>query len=328
MRSKLWNSFSFVQGIACCKRAQVSELAIEIENLKKRYGRFVALDGVSLSVRKGTVFGLLGPNGAGKSTLIKSLLTIVRPTECRGKLLGERIGHRKTLAKIGYLPEHARFPDYLTGRQIVAFSAGLAKVPGREARKRAEKLLEIVGMTKWADRKNGTYSKGMRQRVGLAQSLVNEPEIVFLDEPTDGVDPEGRIQIRKLIERMRDEGRTVFVNSHLLGEVEQVADQVAIMAQGKIVVSGTVSELTKTENRYQLRTLGPVPISFKAQLEGGGMKVAGDTVSLETDDAHGLQPLIDLLRSEGAPIREIKEVRSSLEDVFMEAVKRQGRDLQ
>lgn len=304
----------------------MSGAAIEIEHLQKHYGSFEALAGVSLTVPKGSVFGLLGPNGAGKSTLVKSLLTIVRPTECRGRMLGQKIGHRQTLGKVGYLPEHARFPDYLTGRQIIAFSAGLAKVPASVAKERAERLLDLVGMTEWADRKNGTYSKGMRQRVGLAQALINEPEIVFLDEPTDGVDPGGRIEIRKIIERMRDEGRTVFVNSHLLGEVEQVADQVAIMARGKIVERGSIKDLTRQENRYEVRTLGPVPMQMKGELESKGMKVAGDMVSLVADNANGVQPLIDALRREGAAIREIKEVRSSLEDVFMASVERQGKE--
>ncbi|MBK1825999.1 ATP-binding cassette domain-containing protein [Haloferula rosea] len=301
----------------------MSELAIDIGTLRKCYGRFVALAGVSLAVPKGEVFGLLGPNGAGKSTLVKSLLTIVRPTRCDGSLLGQRIGHRKTLARVGYLPEHARFPDYLTGRQIISYSAGLAKVPRRVAKARAEHLLEIVGMAEWADRKNGTYSKGMRQRVGLAQALVNEPEIVFLDEPTDGVDPEGRVEIRKLIERMREEGRTVFVNSHLLGEVEQVADRVAIMARGAIVKQGTVEELTHAENRYEIKTLGPVPVEARKTLEEEGISVAGDTIHVHAEGAEQVQPVIDLLRGTGSPIRQINEVRSTLEDVFMEAVNRQ-----
>lgn len=303
----------------------MGEAAIEIEHLKKHYGAFEALGGVALTVNRGSVFGLLGPNGAGKSTLVKSLLTIIRPTQCRGTMLGEPIGHRKTLGKVGYLPEHARFPDYLTGRQIIAFSAGLAKVSSKDTKARTARLLDLVGMHEWADRKNGTYSKGMRQRIGLAQALINEPELVFLDEPTDGVDPGGRIEIRKIIERIRDEGRTVFVNSHLLGEVEQVADQVAIMTRGKIVESGSVDQLTRQESRYEVRTLGPVPLHLKGELEAQSMKVSGDLVSLVADDANGVQPLIDLLRREGAAIREIKEVRSSLEDVFMDAVQRQGK---
>lgn len=300
--------------------------AVEIEFLRKRYGSFEALAGVSLHVPRGSVFGLLGPNGAGKSTLVKSLLTIVRPTECRGSMLGEPIGHRKTLGKTGYLPEHARFPEYLTGRQVIAYSAGLAGTSSGEARQRIPDLLKLVGMSEWADKKLGTYSKGMRQRIGLAQALVNEPEIVFLDEPTDGVDPGGRIEIRKMIERMREEGRTVFVNSHLLQEVEQVADQVAILARGRVIQSGPIEELTRKGRRYEIRTQGPVPLDLREKFLAHGIGVAGDCISLDADDAVAIQPVIDALRTAGAAIREIKEARYSLEEIFLQAVEGQGRE--
>ena len=301
----------------------MSKPALEIEHLAKRYGKFEALVGISLEVTEGSVFGLLGPNGAGKSTLVKSLLTIVRPGKCRGRMLGQRIGHRPTLARVGYLPEHARFPEYLSGRQIIRFSAGLAKLPPKTTAARIDQLLETVGMREWADRKNRTYSKGMRQRIGLAQALINEPDIVFLDEPTDGVDPSGRIEIRKMIERMRDEGRTVFVNSHLLGEVEQVADHVAIMANGKIIEQGSIDDLTRSESQYRVRTVGPVPLSMKDEFEANGWHVAGDGIQLHAEDATSVQPLIDHLRRADLVIREITEMRSSLEDVFLKAVERQ-----
>jgi ABC-2 type transport system ATP-binding protein len=294
--------------------------AVEIEYLQKRYGGFEALAGVALSVPRGSVFGLLGPNGAGKSTLIKSLLTIIRPTECRGRMLGMPIGDRATLRRVGYLPEHARFPEYLTGREVIGYSAGLAGVPARTTRERTVGLLERVGMSEWGDKKLGTYSKGMRQRIGLAQALVNEPEIVFLDEPTDGVDPGGRIEIRKMIERLREEGRTVFVNSHLLAEVEQVADHVAILAHGRVIRAGTVEQLTRTSRRYEVRTVGPVPPPLREGLLREGFAVAGDQVSMEADDAQPVQPVIDLLRGAGVAIREIREVRDSLEDIFLQAV--------
>jgi ABC-2 type transport system ATP-binding protein len=302
----------------------MAEAAVEIEYLRKRYGSFEALKGVSLSVPKGSVFGLLGPNGAGKSTLVKSLLTIIRPTECRGSLLGKKIGDRKTLARVGYLPEHAKFPEYMTGRQVIALSAGLAHVPKRETASRTDKLLQVVGMQDWGDKKLGTYSKGMRQRVGLAQALVNEPEIVFLDEPTDGVDPEGRIEIRKMIEGMRAEGRTVFVNSHLLAEVEQVADNVAILAKGKVIESGTVSQLTRRGRRFEIRTLGPVPFELRDKLLASGLEVAGDCIALDAEDALPVQPLIDALRAAGVTIREIREAKYSLEEIFLQAVQGQG----
>jgi ABC-2 type transport system ATP-binding protein len=304
----------------------MAEAAVEIEYLRKRYGGFEALKGVSLSVPKGSVFGLLGPNGAGKSTLVKSLLTIIRPTECRGTLLGKKIGDRKTLARVGYLPEHAKFPEYLTGRQVIGLSAGLAKVPTKETRVRTEKLLEVVGMKDWGDKKLGTYSKGMRQRIGLAQALVNEPEVVFLDEPTDGVDPEGRIEIRKMIEGMRAEGRTVFVNSHLLAEVEQVADQVAILAKGQVIQTGTVSDLTRRGSRFEIRTMGPVPLHLRERFAAQGLEVAGDCIALDADDAMPVQPLIDILRGEGVAIREVRQAKFSLEDIFLQAVQGQGKE--
>ncbi len=298
----------------------MAEAAVEIEYLRKRYGGFEALKGVSLSVPKGSVFGLLGPNGAGKSTLVKSLLTIIRPTECRGTLLGKKIGDRKTLAKVGFLPEHAKFPEYLTGRQVVMYSAGLAGVASGLAKQRAARLLETVGMADWGGKRVGTYSKGMKQRVGLAQALVNEPEVVFLDEPTDGVDPEGRIEIRKIIEGMKAEGRTVFVNSHLLAEVEQVADQVAILSNGNVIRYGAVKELTGAGKQFELRTLGPVPLDLRDKLTAAGMQVAGDRVVIPAEDASQIQGVIDALRAAGAVIRELGESRQSLEDLFLSAI--------
>jgi ABC-2 type transport system ATP-binding protein len=302
-------------------------MAVSIECLRKIYrGGFEALAGVSLEVPAGSVFGLLGPNGAGKSTMVKSLLTILRPTECRGTLLGQPIGHRATLSRVGYLPEHAKFPEYLTGRQVIEFSAGLSKVSTAMAKKRTGELLERVGMADWGDKPVSNYSKGMKQRIGLAQSLVNDPELVFLDEPTDGVDPGGRIEIRKLIEAMRAEGKTVFVNSHLLAEVEQVADHVAILAKGRIVESGKVSELTSRGRHYEIRTEGPVPPWIREKFATQGWVVAGDRVSIEAQDAGPVQPVIDALRAEKISIREVKEARISLEDLFLSAVNSDGKE--
>ncbi|MDB6076394.1 MAG: hypothetical protein JWO82_141 [Akkermansiaceae bacterium] len=304
----------------------MSDAAVEIEYLRKRYGRFEALGGVSLTVPKGSVFGLLGPNGAGKSTLVKSLLTIIRPTECRGTLLGAPIGDRKTLRRVGYLPEQARFPEYLTGRQVISYSGQLTGVSNSEIKSRMDGLLSLVGMQGWADKAVSTYSKGMRQRIGLAQAMINTPDLIFLDEPTDGVDPEGRIDIRRMIDTMKAAGQTVFVNSHLLSEVEQVADYVAILARGQVIRSAPMSELTRGGQRYVIRSSGPVPPFVREKLEQNGIKVAGDTVTLETDNVSTVQPVIDALRTANVLIREIREEKPSLEDIFLEAVKGQGRE--
>ena len=229
------------------------DLAINLNHVTKVYGRNVhALQGVSLAVNRGEVFGLLGPNGAGKSTLIKIMMTVVRATTAEGTLLGQRVGHKPTLAKVGYLPEHHRFPKYLTGRQTLEFFAALSGV-GREARRRrSAELVDTVGMTAWADAKVGSYSKGMMQRIGLAQALVNDPDLVLLDEPTDGVDPMGRKDIREVLQQLGKQGKTVFINSHLLSELEMVCDRVAILVGGKVAKQGTVADLTSDRARYEV----------------------------------------------------------------------------
>lgn len=299
----------------------MSELAVEIDTLRKRYSNGVeALTGVSLQVPYGCIFGLIGPNGAGKSTLVKSLLGILRPTECRGTMLGEPIGEKSILAKVGYLPEHARFPEYLTGRQVIEYAAGLANISRAACRARCDLLLEKVGMTAAASRKIGTYSKGMKQRIGLAQALINDPVVVFLDEPTDGVDPEGRIDFKNMIAAMREEGRTVFVNSHLLAEVEQVADRVAILAQGRIIKQGLVTDLTRRDARYEIKFQGQLPAPLLEWCLQQKMNIAQDRITLNADGPTQVQPLIDRLRAALVIICEIKEERFSLEDLFLQAV--------
>src|SRR5271155_3782830 len=182
----------------------MTEAAIDLSHVTKIYRRRVhALQDISLSVNRGEVFGLLGPNGAGKSTLIKIMMTVVRPTNAEGTILGHDVGHKPTLARVGYLPEHHRFPRYLTGRQTLEFFAALSGVDRPTRKRRSAELVEAVGMTAWADRKVADYSKGMMQRIGLAQALVNDPDLVLLDEPTDGVDPVGRRDIRDVLTRMR-----------------------------------------------------------------------------------------------------------------------------
>jgi ABC-2 type transport system ATP-binding protein len=280
------------------------------------------LAGITLQVPYGCVFGLIGPNGAGKSTMVKSLLGILRPTECRGTMLGEAIGKKAPLARVGYLPEHARFPEYLTGRQVVEYAAGLSNVARSSSRVRTEELLEKVGMSSRAHDRIGSYSKGMKQRIGLAQALVNDPVVVFLDEPTDGVDPEGRIDFKRMIAGMRDEGRTVFVNSHLLAEVEQVADRVAILTGGKIIRQGTVEELTRRGATYELKIQGSVPDQVKDWCVERKMQVAGDSITYTAENPLAMQPLIDRLRAAQVIIREMKEERFSLEDLFLSEVQR------
>jgi ABC-2 type transport system ATP-binding protein len=303
----------------------VSEIVIDIAETRKKYrGGVEALRGVSLQVPGGGVFGLLGPNGAGKSTLVKILMSIVRPTQCNGSMLGSPVGHKPTLARVGYLPEHARFPEYLKGGEVIRYVAGLAGVSRSTAKQRSTELLEMVGMKDWGNHKMGTYSKGMKQRIGLAQALVNDPEIVFLDEPTDGVDPQGRLEMRNLLQTMRDQGRTVFINSHLLGELEMICDSVAIMDKGQIIRQGTIGELTEKSQRYELRTQGDISSDLLNKLTSDGVEIEGDTMSVYQADPAPMQPILDALRSEGVTIVELREVRQSLEELFMESVSGDG----
>ena len=224
-------------------------------------------------------FGLLGPNG-GKSTLVKIMLTVVRPSAASGSILGRPIGTKSVLSRVGYLPEKHRFPDYLTGRQAIEFAGAMGKVDRRTRRHRATELLELVGMSDWGDRKVSTYSKGMQQRVGIAAAMVNEPDLVVLDEPTDGVDPVGRRDIRDVLLRIRDRGACVFLNSHLLSELEMVCDRMAIMVQGEVAAEGTIDDLTRESRRYEIRIAGSPPSWITDLVSGVDCEIAAD----EEDD--------------------------------------------
>ncbi|MGF2037988.1 MAG: ABC transporter ATP-binding protein [Nostoc sp. CmiVER01] len=220
--------------------------------------KVVSLKNCSLTVYKGETFGLLGPNGAGKTTLLKLLLGIIRPSSGRGLLLGKPIGDRTIKQHIGYLPENPYLYDYLTGWEFLQLAAGLFQIPQSVQRKRIPQLLELVGLSQADARKKllRRYSKGMLQRVGMAQALINEPDLVFLDEPMSGLDPVGRYQMREIILALKAAGKTIFFNSHVLSEVEQICDRIAILAQGELICSGSLNELLGRNNTYHVKGQG------------------------------------------------------------------------
>lgn len=333
--------------------------AIHLTNVDKMYkGKVHALRGIEMLVRRGEVFGLLGPNGAGKSTLVKILLTVISATRAQGTMLGMPIGHKPTLARVGYLPEHHRFPEYLTGGQVLDFYGAMGGIAKAERRARAAQLLDLVGMTAWKDHRVKGYSKGMRQRIGIAQALMNDPELVVLDEPTDGVDPVGRRDIRNLVAHLKQQGKTVFLNSHLLSELEMVCDRVAILVQGRVATQGTIGELTRYRQYYDievcplpsgdaaaltgqmLRALPqavsgvlapPLPgtsssmtqsgITHKGTLPGGEfVELGAASVRVGTERPEVIAPMVQGLLAHGMLIRGIRLVRPTLEDLFMEAV--------
>ncbi len=288
-------------------------------------GNTHALREVSLKVGAGEIFGLLGPNGAGKSTLVKVLLTVVKPSVARGEMLGRPIGDKKTLARVGYLPEQHRLAPYLTARQAVEFVAALSGVDRATRKKRAAELLDRVGLSKWMDRRVNVFSKGMRQRAGLAAALVNDPQIIFLDEPTDGVDPVGRVEIRDLLIQMRREGRTVFLNSHLLGEAEQVCDRVAILVQGRVVKQGSMADLQKEGSRQELTVrwgaASARPLPFRGMNIAPTVNADGSHQYVFSDlDTAAAQPALDAARAVGGEIISLIPMRQGLEELFMKIV--------
>ncbi len=331
------------------------DLAVDLRDVAKTYCRRIqALRGIQMQVRTGEIFGLLGPNGAGKSTLVKIMMTVVRPTRAEGTILGHPIGHKETLVRVGYLPEHFRFPPYLTGRQSLEFFAALAKVDRPTRKRRSAELLDLVDMTKWADTKLGTYSKGMQQRIGLAQALMDDPDLLVLDEPTDGLDPVGRWEIREVLCMLRSQGKTIFLNSHMLSEVERVCDRVAILSAGKVVRQGTIEELTAGSEYFEIQVHGQpdqamrdamravLPCELAACLSvsesaecssdaaqsrevgklptGESVEIEGNRLRISCGDPVRIQPMIDGLRSRGQVILSVQPLRHSLEDLFIQVI--------
>lgn len=296
----------------------MSDYVLDLSGIRKTYrGGVEALKGIDLQVPRGCIYGLLGPNGAGKSTMVKILTTLIRKSGGEGTMLGKPIGNRGALQKVGLLPEHARFPDYLTGRQVIEFTAGLQDVASSETKQRTDELLELVQMTEAQNRKMKGYSKGMKQRIGIAQALVNDPEIVFLDEPTDGVDPAGRRDFRILMKRLREEGRTIFINTHILSELEPIVDRVAIISHGELLGEGMLDDLRSQKPEYQIEFEGVLSKETQLAMEKGGLSLESGLITMDTSKAGDVQPVIDHLRGEGLVISRVEKKTQSLEELFM-----------
>jgi ABC-2 type transport system ATP-binding protein len=303
--------------------------AIETLGLRKVFGEKVAVEDLTLSVACGEVFGFLGPNGAGKTTSVKMLLSLVAPTSGSGSLLGAPLGEPHARSKVGFLPEHFRFHDWLNAREFLALHANLYKIPQLEAKKRSEALLELVGLAPHAEKKLRAFSKGMLQRIGLAQALLNQPDLVILDEPTSGLDPVGRRLVRDIIRDLSRAGTTVFLNSHLLSEVEITCDRVAFIKQGKVVRISPLNELVEGELSVEIRArrLSPEVI---AGLSRWSPNVRADEGSQETRlsltlaDESELPAINRYLVEQGADVFAFSPQRISLEDLFIQIVGTDG----
>jgi ABC-2 type transport system ATP-binding protein len=312
------------------------QIAVSATNLRKTFTqgiffrrKFEALRGMSLDVQRGEVFGLLGQNGAGKTTFIKILLGIIRNYNGSATLLGRIAGHREARRRIGYMPENLRVPRHMTGYTALSYFGGLSGMSASEIRRRSQEVLPVVGMADRAKDLVTTYSKGMMQRLGIAQALLHDPDMLIFDEPTDGLDPVARRDVRELLVELKRRGKTVFLNSHILQEVEQVCDRVAILHKGELKRVATLEEIQKHAKSAQIAVTidigGDLNALWRvlAHVVGQQMAPLGDgyyKVRAVLNEQSDLDKLIDDLRAEGLSILSLERKRQTLEDVFVQIV--------
>jgi ABC-2 type transport system ATP-binding protein len=295
----------------------MSALVIETHQLRKRFGEKRAVADLSLAVREGEVFGFLGPNGAGKTTSLKMLLGLLEPTGGGGTVLGAPLGDRRARAKVGFLPEHFRFQDWLTGRELMRFHGRLFGLGGAALKARIEELLARVDLLDAASRKLREYSKGMTQRIGLAAALLPRPRVVFLDEPTSGLDPLGRLMVRDVIRELRAEGTSVFLNSHLLGEVEATCDRVAFVRQGRVIEERSLgADDGGLEVELEAGSLDDAALADLGRF-GGNVRRDGARARLRVASRDALPAIARWAVERGAPLSHLSAREESLESVFL-----------
>ena len=301
---------------------------IEVSGLRKQYRssfgkpKITALDGIDFQVREGELFGLLGPNGAGKTTTVKILLGLTHATEGTASVCGRPVRDPESRRRVGYLPEGHKIPNYLTARQALTIFGRMSGMSKKDIESRIPLLLDQVRMTQWADVRIRKFSKGMTQRLGLACAMIHAPQVLLLDEPTDGVDPVGRREIRDILRAEADRGTAVLLNSHLLSEIERTCDRVAVLRDGKVAAFGSVDDLTRQTATYKM-VATPLDDSLVSAFResGAGVERVNGHVVLNVTDLEHLNALVDQLRSRGGVLSELTPVRSTLEDVFVDLVR-------
>ena len=294
-----------------------AEPVIVTRDLVKRYGSIVALAGLSLTVGRGEVFGFLGPNGAGKTTAVKLLVGLTAPTSGDGILLGAPLGDRDARRRLGYLPELFRYQPWLTGREVLRLHCELARLERDSWALEIDETLETVGLAGRGDDRVATYSKGMQQRLGLGAALLGRPELVLLDEPTSALDPEGRQDVRRIIAGLRDRGVTVFLNSHLLGEVERVCDRVAIVDRGRVVASQPVSDLVAGRS-VRIKVGGLPPAGAAPLARFGRMVQDGEWLTFTDVDTDSVPDIVAAVVAAGGRVSAVLPGGESLEERFFE----------
>ena len=293
--------------------------AIHAVDLTKRYGHIEALAGLSMSVPAGEIFGFLGPNGAGKTTAVKLLLGLTTPTTGDAWLMGEPIGRAEARRRVGYLPELFRYPAWLSPVEVLRFHCRLIGVPRQQRNDEIDSSLTTVGLHDRANDRVGTFSKGMQQRLGLAVAMLGAPKVVFLDEPTSALDPVGRHDVRAIIRSLRAKGTAVFLNSHLLSEVEQVCDRVAVVDHGRVIASGTLDEILGAGAGVRVHVTG---ITGLTQLLSRWGEVAGDGewVTVRGVSGESVADMVAELVARGGRVHAVEPQRQSLEDRFLEVL--------
>lgn len=300
--------------------------AFEAVSLAKTFRRWWsrravrALQNVNLTVEPGAIFGLLGPNGAGKTTLVKIALTIAYPDEGEMRLLGRSIRHRSVLRRVGYLPENPRFPTHLTAWQILQLYGSLSGADMKTVRKNASNWLERLDLTQWRNVRVSKFSKGMNERLALAQALVHDPDLIFFDEPTDGLDPVGRREVRAICRELANNGKTVFINSHILAEIELICDRIALMKSGEIIEQGTVAQLTSTQNGYELVVAVSEELRNWLYEKTLAFTAVDGHLHIHLPDRASANSLIDALRAKSIEVESLLPKRRTLESVFIEKV--------
>ena len=306
-------------------KSDAREPAVEAQGLRKVYNRKAAVEDLSLTVGRGEVFGFLGPNGAGKTTSLKMLLGLVVPTSGTGRLLGKPLGEPEARRQVGFLPEHFRFHEWLKAAEFLHFHGRLYGMEEGRRDKKVREALAIVGLSDCAGQRLSTFSKGMLQRIGIAQALLNDPELVFLDEPTSGLDPLGRRQVRDIILAVRERGVTVFLNSHLLSEAERVCDRVAIINKGSVVRQGALSELLSGDLEVDLRLANLTPELLEALGRlSSQVKIDGSVVTVRVAREETIPLLAEAAVQGGGRLLALTPRRSSLEDYFVQVIEGSG----
>jgi ABC-2 type transport system ATP-binding protein len=294
---------------------------IETLGLRKQFGATVAVADLSLHVGAGEIFGFLGPNGAGKTTAIKMLLALVEPTAGTGRVMGAPLGDRAARARIGFLPEHFRFHDTLTATELLRFHGRLYGLRGVSLDARIDRLLTRVDLLDAADRPLRGYSKGMLQRVGLAQALLNDPQLVFLDEPTSGLDPLGRLLVRRIIDELRGDRVAVFLNSHLLGEVEKTCDRVAFVKRGRVVAERRLSaQPDGLDLELRVEPAGSAVLEGLSRFGTNVVRQRPGLIAVRIASETVVPAVVAWLVEQGVRVHAVEPRRTSLEDVFLDVM--------